>query len=71
MEDLITMTVAIVIGKLVEFEMSEKISQDEATSSSKIISLTHDEHKKMKGKKQDDDDEYDDKASTSSFGIDE
>jgi hypothetical protein len=33
--------------------------------------LTHDEHKKMKGKKQDDDDEYDDKASTSSFGIDE
>ena len=52
MEDLSNMTPAIVIGKLVEFEMSQKMGKEEATSSSKGKALTCDEHKKMKGKKQ-------------------
>jgi hypothetical protein len=52
MEDLSTMTSALVIGKLVAFEMSRKMGQGEVTSSSKSIALTCDEHKKMKGNKQ-------------------
>jgi hypothetical protein len=52
MEDLRTMTLMLVIGRLVAFEMSQKMGQEEATSSSKIIALTFDEHKKMKGKRQ-------------------
>jgi hypothetical protein len=52
MEDLSTRTSMLVIGNLVAFEMSWKMGQEEATSSSKSIALTCDEHKKMKGKKQ-------------------
>jgi len=52
LEDLSTMTPAILIGKLVAFEMSRKMGQeDEASSSSKTSALTCHEHKKMKGKK--------------------
>jgi hypothetical protein len=52
LEDLSTMTPAILIGKLVAFEMSRKMGQeDEASSSSKASALTCREHKKMKGKK--------------------
>lgn len=51
MEDFSTMTLAFVIGKLVEFEMSWKMHQEEAISSSKGIDLTSEEHKKMKGKR--------------------
>jgi ABC-type multidrug transport system ATPase subunit len=50
MEDLSTMTSALVIGKLVAFEMSQNMGQEEAASSSKSIALTCDEHKKMKGR---------------------
>jgi len=39
-----------VIGKLVAFEMSCRMSQEEASSSSKGIALTCGEIKKMKGK---------------------
>jgi hypothetical protein len=46
------MTLALIIGKLVAFEMSQKMDQEETASSSKWIALTCDEHKKMKGKKQ-------------------
>jgi hypothetical protein len=51
MEDLSSMTPAIVIDKLVVFEMPHKMGQEETTSSSKNIALTCDKHKKMKGKK--------------------
>ena len=44
------MTPAIVIGKIVAFEMSRKIGQEEASSSSKGKALTCSEKKKMKGK---------------------
>ena len=50
MEDLSTMTPAIVIGKIVAFEMSRKIGQEEASSSSKGKALACSEKKKMKGK---------------------
>jgi U3 small nucleolar RNA-associated protein 14 len=50
MEDLSNMTPAIVIGKLVAFEMSFKMGQEEASSSSKGVVLTCSEQKKMKGK---------------------
>ena len=50
MEDLSTMTLAIVIGKIVAFEMSHKMGHEEASSSSKGKSLACSEHKKMKGK---------------------
>jgi hypothetical protein len=40
-----------VIGKLVAYEMLQKMGQGEATSSCKGIALTCEEHKKMKGKK--------------------
>jgi hypothetical protein len=52
MEGLSLMTSTLVMGKIVTFEMSWKIGKKEATSSSKIISLKCDEHKKMKDKKQ-------------------
>jgi hypothetical protein len=83
--DLGNMSLAIGIGKLVAFEMSRKMGQEEASSSSKGNALPCDEHKKMKGKQvesssssssssedEDDDDESsDDQASTSTSGIDE
>ena len=50
MEDLSTMTPAIVIGKIVVFEMSHKIGQEEASSSRKGKALTYSEKKKIKGK---------------------
>jgi hypothetical protein len=50
MEDLSTMTPAIVIGKIVSFEMSCKMGQEEASSSSKCKALACSEKKKMKGK---------------------
>ena len=49
MEDLSTMTPAIVIGKIVAFEMSHKMGQEEASSSSKGKALACGK-KKMKGK---------------------
>jgi hypothetical protein len=48
--DLGNMSLAIVIGKLVAFEMSRKMGQEEASSSNKGNALPCDEHKKMKGK---------------------
>ena len=51
MENLSTMTPGIVIGKIVAFEMSCKMGQDEASSSSKGKALACSEKKKMKGKK--------------------
>ena len=50
MENLSTMTLGIVIGKIVAFEMSRKMGQDEASSSSKGKALACSEKKKMKGK---------------------
>ena len=50
MEDLSTMTPAIVIGKIVAFEMSGKMGQEEASSSRKGKALACSEKKKMKGK---------------------
>ena len=50
MEDLSTMTPAIVIGKIVAFEISRKMDQEEASSSSKGKALACSEKKKMKGK---------------------
>ena len=50
MEDLSTMTPAIVIGKIVAFKMSREMGQDEASSSNKGKALTCSEKKKMKGK---------------------
>ena len=44
------MTLAIVIGKVVAFEMSRKMGHEEASSSSKGKALACSEHKKMKGK---------------------
>jgi hypothetical protein len=41
-----------VLGKLVVFEVSQKMGQEEATSSRKGISLTCDEYTMMKGNKQ-------------------
>jgi hypothetical protein len=40
MEDLSTMTLRLVIGKLVAFEMSKQMDQEKTTSSSKGIALT-------------------------------
>ena len=50
MDDLSNMTPGIVIGKLVAFEMSRKMGQEEASSSSKGKALACSEKKKMKGK---------------------
>ena len=44
------MTPAIVIGKVVAFEMPHKMGHEEASSSSKDKALACSEHKKMKGK---------------------
>jgi hypothetical protein len=85
MEDLRNMTLAIFIGKLVEFEMSCKMGQEEASSSSKGIALTCGEQKMMKGKQvetsssssssseDEDDDESsdDDQSSSSTSSLDE
>ena len=49
MEDLSTMTPAIVIGKIVAFEMSCKMGQEEASSSSKGKALTCSEKKEDEG----------------------
>jgi hypothetical protein len=79
LEDLSQMTSTLVIRNTMAFEMSRKMGQEEATSST-LYAFTCDEHKKMKGKKkvesssssseeeecEDDDDEDDDQASTSS-----
>ena len=81
MEDLSNMTPGIAIGKLVAFEMSRKMGQEEASSSSKGKALACSGKKKMKGKQvetsssssssskheddEDDNEEYE--ASTSSF----
>lgn len=46
-----TMTLTLVNGKLVAFEMSCNMGQEEDTSPRKVITLTCDEHK-IKGKKQ-------------------
>ena len=46
MEDLSTMTPAIVIGKIVAFEMSRKMGQEEASSSSKDKALACSEKKR-------------------------
>jgi hypothetical protein len=51
MENLSQMTLAIVIGKIVAFEMSQKMGQEEEPTSSKPYAFACDEHKKMKGKK--------------------
>jgi hypothetical protein len=50
MEDISTMTLAIVIGKIVAFEMSRKMGQEEASSSSKGKALACSEKRKTKGK---------------------
>ena len=50
MENLSTMTPAIVIGKIVAFEVSCNMGQEEASSSSKGKALTCGEKKKMKSK---------------------
>ena len=44
------MTPAIVIGKIVTFEMSRKMGHEEASSASKGKALACSEHKKIKGK---------------------
>jgi hypothetical protein len=51
LEDLSQMTPTIVIGKIVAFEMSWKMGQQEEPTSSKPYGFACDEHKKMKGKK--------------------
>jgi hypothetical protein len=51
LEDLSQMTMAIVIGKNVAFEMSRKMGQEEEPTSSRSYAFACDEHKMMKGKK--------------------
>jgi hypothetical protein len=76
------MTPTLVIVKIVAFEMSWKMGQEEEPTSSKPYAFACDEHKNMKGKKKvpsssssseeeeegedDDDEEDDDQALTSS-----
>jgi hypothetical protein len=72
------MTLTIVIGKIVAFEMSWKMGQEEKPTSSKPYAFACDEHKKMKSKKkapssseeeeeeEEDDDEYDQTSTSSS-----
>jgi hypothetical protein len=50
LEDLSQMTPLLLIGKIVAFKMSRKMSQKEPTSS-KPHAFTCDEHKKMKAKR--------------------
>jgi hypothetical protein len=78
LEDLSQMTLTIVIGKIVAFEMSWKMGQEEKPTSSKPYAFACDEHKKMKSKKkapssseeeeeeEEDDDEYDQTSTSSS-----
>jgi uncharacterized membrane protein YdjX (TVP38/TMEM64 family) len=47
------MTLAIMVGKIVAFEMSRKMGQEEASSSSKGKALACSEKKKMNGKQVD------------------
>jgi ABC-type multidrug transport system ATPase subunit len=85
MEDLSQMTSALLIDKIVAFEMSRKMGQEEPTSS-RLNDFACDEHKKMKGKKkvespsssseeekskEENGDEKDDPPSTSSFEDEE
>jgi hypothetical protein len=75
-----TMTLTLVNGKLVAFEMSCNMGQEEDTSPRKVITLTCDEHK-IKGKKQvetsssssseQEGEEDDDQVFTSSSNIDD
>jgi hypothetical protein len=51
LEDLSTMTLALVIGKIVAFEMSRKMGQEQKPTSSKPYAFACDGHKRMKGKK--------------------
>ena len=84
MENLSTMTPGIVIGKIVTFEISRKMGQDEASSSSKGKDLACSEKKKMKGKQvetssssssssedEEEDSCDDDQSSSSTFDLDE
>ena len=84
MEDLSTMTSAIAIGKIVAFEMSRKMGQEEASSSSKGKALACGKKKKMKGKQvetssssssssedEEEDSCDDDQSSSSTFDLDE
>jgi ABC-type multidrug transport system ATPase subunit len=85
MEDLSQMTSTLLIDKIVAFEMSRKMGQEEPTSS-RLNDFACDEHKKMKGKKkvesssfsseeekskEENGDEKDDPPSTSSFEDEE
>jgi hypothetical protein len=51
LEDLSKMTPALVIGKIVAFEMSWKMGEEEEPTSLKPFAFACDEHKKMNGKK--------------------
>jgi hypothetical protein len=74
LKELSQMTPTIVIGKIVAFEMSRKMGQQEEPTSSKPYAFACDEHKKMKGKKkapssseqEEEEDDEDDQTSTSS-----
>jgi hypothetical protein len=83
LEDLSTMTPTLVIEKIVAFEMSRKMGQEEEPTSSKPYAFACDEHKKVKAKnktpssslseeeEEEQDDDEDDQASTSSFEDEE
>jgi hypothetical protein len=78
LEDLSTMTPVLVIRKIVAFEMSRKMGQEEEPTSSKPYAFACEEHKNMKGNKKapsssssseeegEEEDVDDDQASTSS-----
>jgi ABC-type multidrug transport system ATPase subunit len=80
LDDFSQMTPTLVIGKIVAFEMSLKMRQEEEPTSSKSYAFACDEHKKLKGKKapsssfsskeheeeDDEEEEENDQASTSS-----
>jgi ABC-type multidrug transport system ATPase subunit len=51
LEDLSKMIPTIVTGKIVAFEMLQKMGQEEEPTSSMSYAFACDEHKKMKGKK--------------------
>jgi hypothetical protein len=79
LEDLSQMTSTIVIRKVVAFEISHKMGQEEKPTSSKPYAFACDEHKNLKGKKkaacsseeEEEDDDEDDQASTSSSNDEE
>ena len=60
MEDLSSMTSMLIISKLVAFEMSWKMGQEEATSSSKSITLACDSKETSSSSSSDDKDEEED-----------